>query len=363
MKTAVAKLKMDRHASSSIRAGAAATLAWIVAGCGSGESTVSNDQACADLAQAQCSRRQACTATGTTDNGALLAPDGVYVLTTYGDMATCVSRVKVACLDNVTAPDVGTSPAQLEKCAAEYATWSCVDLFDNNANPPADCAPPGKRPNGVACAFAGQCATRFCSNVKYATCGTCADPPVDGTPCELSGCAPGQECRTESTGDMLCRDRLEVGAITCTTDIPCQAFASCVGASATSPAKIGVCTPTSITGGTVCGASNPACENSVGLVCQGPVGGKTCQPIAYVPAGGACGTLLDGSRAECIDSDCFTATGPAAATDLGTCVAQTADGAPCDTQLGPLCLAPARCVYTGTGTSGTCIVPVASMCN
>jgi hypothetical protein len=377
----MAKLKIDIKkipCPASVPTGVATVIAWLasvaLAGCGSSGSTASDDsgssgstvpddQACADLAQAQCSRRQACTDTGTTETGLQLNPNGVFIMTTYGDLATCVSRTQLACLNNLAAPDTGISPAQLEKCAAEYATWSCIDLFDNGANPPADCAPPGKRANGVACTFAGQCASRFCSNVKYATCGTCDDQPLDGTACVSSGCAPGQECKTESTGDMLCRDRLDVGSSTCTADIPCKAFSSCVGASSTNPAKVGVCTTTSTSAGATCGGTNPTCENNLGLACQGVTGAKTCQPIAYVQAGAACGTLADGSRAECVDGDCFTETGPAASTDLGTCVAQTADGAPCDTQLGPLCLAPARCVYTGAGTSGICTVPVASMCN
>ena len=348
--------------------GAAAVLAWLasaaLAGCGSSGSTISEDQACTDVAQAQCSRRQACSSTGTTETGGQLNPDGVYIMTTYGNMATCLSRVKMACLNNLAAPDTGTSPAQMEKCAAEYSTWACVDLFDNNDNPPADCAPPGKRAIGAGCVFAGQCATRFCSNIKNATCGTCDDMPADGTACDSSGCAPGQECKTESTGDMLCRDRLDLGDDTCTADAPCKAFSSCVGASSTDPTKTGVCTATNTAVGATCGSTNPTCENGLGLVCQGLVGAKTCQAIAYVAAGAACGTLADGSRAACVDGDCFTATGPAAATDLGICVAQTADGAPCDTQFGPLCLSPARCVYTGTDTAGICTVPVASpTCN
>lgn len=347
--------------------GAAIALAWLslaaLTGCGSGGSTVTAETACTDVAQAQCSRRQACTDTGTTDAGLPLNPNGVYIMTTYSNMATCVSRVQLACENNLAAPGTGTSPAQMEKCTAEYATWSCVDLFDNNANPPADCAPLGKRANGAACAFAGQCASRFCSNVKYATCGTCADLPLDGTSCVLSGCSPGQECKTESTGDMLCRDRLDVGADTCTTDIPCKAFSTCVGASSTDPTKVGVCTLTSTAVGASCGSTNPGCESNLGLACLGLTGAKTCQPIAYVQAGAACGTLADGSRAECIDGDCFTATGPAASTDLGICKAQAADGSACDSQLGPLCLAPARCAYTGTGTAGICTVPLASPCN
>jgi hypothetical protein len=349
-----------------IPAGAATSLAWLalvaLAGCGGGGVTVSGAQACADVAQAQCSRRQACTNTAATATGLPLDPNGVFIMTTYGDMATCVSRVKMACENNLAAPDTGTSPAQMERCATEYATWSCVDLFDNAANPPPDCAPLGKRANGAACAFAGQCASRFCSNTKNAICGICDDQPVDGTSCATSGCAPGQECKTESTGDMLCLDRLGGGDSTCTSDFPCQAFSSCVGASASDPTKMGVCTLTNTSVGAICGSTNPTCENNLGLACVGLAGAKTCQPIAYVQAGEACGTLADGSRAECADGDCFTASGPAAATDLGTCVAQATDGTACDTQLGPLCLSPARCVYTA-GTVGICTVPLASVCN
>jgi hypothetical protein len=112
-----------------------------------------------------------------------------------------------------------------------------------------------------------------------------------------------------------------------------------------------------------CGSTNPACENNLGLACVGPTGAKTCQPITYVEVGAACGTLADGSRAGCANGDCFTATGPAAATDLGVCMANARGGAPCDSQLGPLCLAPARCVHAGGGTAGVCTVPLASMCD
>lgn len=329
-------------------------LTTLLPNCGS--SGDSPDKACAILAQAQCDRRQACT-------NAIQA-DGVFILNTYGDKTTCLVRQQEACENNATAPGTGTSPAQLEKCASEYASWSCTDLFDNNANPPPDCAPPGKLANGQMCAFAGQCASRFCSGTKNASCGLCADEPLDGASCATSGCAPGQACKTESTGAMVCRDRLVVGDATCTSDTVCQAFSSCVGASSTDATKIGVCTATTSTLGTPCGGTNPACEGNLGLACLGATGAKTCQQVAYVRAPGACGTLPDGSRAECINADCFTATGPAAAADTNaTCVAQAADTAACDTQLGPLCLAPARCVTSGLGaTAGTCMVPSATAC-
>jgi hypothetical protein len=99
------------------------------------------------------------------------------------------------------------------------------------------------------------------------------------------------------------------------------------------------------------------------LACLGPAGNKTCQQVAYVPASSACATLADGSRAACIGADCFTATASAAVTDTNaTCVARAADGAACDTQLGPLCTTPARCVTTAGSTAGVCTVPSGSLC-
>lgn len=332
----------------------------ILSGCGSGDSgdTVDSvDIACSLLAQAQCERRQTCTNTVLGAAGTVF-PDGVFILSTYGDNTTCLARQHLACMNNASASGSGNSVAQMEKCAREYGSWSCSDLFDGNANPPPDCVPPGSRSNGQSCALAGQCASRFCAGTKNANCGVCADEPVDGASCETSGCAPGQTCKTES-GAQVCRDRLPIGNSTCSSDVPCQAFSSCAGASATDATKTGTCTATVVTLGASCGGnSNLACESNLGLACLGPAGGKTCQQVAYVAATSACATLADGSRAACIGSDCFTSNGPAAVTDTNaSCIARAADGAACDTQQGPLCLTPARCVTSGSSTAGVCVVP------
>jgi hypothetical protein len=331
----------------------------LLSGCGSSDSL---DKACSVLAEAQCDRRQACTDTVLGSAGTVVYPDGVFILSTYGDKATCLARQHLACMNNASAAGSGNSVAQLEKCASEYSSWSCSDLFDGNANPPPDCVPPGSRANGQTCALAGQCASRFCAGTKNATCGVCADEPVDGASCETSGCAAGQTCKTESMEALVCRDRLPVDNSTCSADVPCQAFSSCVGASPIDATETGTCTATAVTLGASCGGNaNPGCESNLGLACLGPAGGKTCQQVAYVPAASACATLADGSRAACIGSDCFTANGPAAATDTdATCVARAADGAACDTQHGRLCLTPARCVTSGGSTAGVCVVP--SLC-
>jgi hypothetical protein len=334
-----------------------------LAGCGS-SNNVSADSACTVLAQAQCSRRQVCADLASA-GGVTAYPDGIYVLKTYGDMATCLAQQQLACANGLAAPGIGTSPAQVEKCAAEYSTWSCVDLYDNGANPPPDCALPGKLANGATCAFNGQCTSRFCAGTKNANCGVCADEPVDGASCATSGCAPGQACKTESTGAQLCRDRLAVGDATCTSDTVCTAFSSCVGASTSDPTKTGSCTTSATSVGAACGgATGPSCESNLGLACLGASGAKTCQAVAYVTAGAACATLADGSRGDCIAGDCFTPTGAAAASDTNAvCLGKATAGAACDTQVGPNCLAPARCVTSATGTTaGTCVVPLASLC-
>jgi hypothetical protein len=127
---------------------------------------------------------------------------------------------------------------------------------------------------------------------------------------------------------------------------------------------MGVCTPTSTTLAAPCGGSNPACEGNLGLACLGATGAKTCQQVAYVRAPAGCGTPTVDTRAECIEGDCFTPNGPASATDTNAiCKAKAADGELCDPQLGPLCLAPARCVTAPGTTVEKCVVPSASLCN
>src|SRR4051812_9407778 len=110
------------------------------AGCG--KAGISADQACADLAQARCAKRDGCTS-------------GVGITRNYGDMATCLAREKLACTDALAADRTGNSPDLVEKCVAAYPTFSCADFADNR--PPADCAPAGAGPDGAACAFNGQC--------------------------------------------------------------------------------------------------------------------------------------------------------------------------------------------------------------
>jgi hypothetical protein len=241
----------------------------------------------------------------------------------------------------------------------DFASYSCGDFGDSN--PPADCTPGGSRPTGAACAFNGQCASAYCSKNKNAACGTCDVAPAAGDACDSSNCGHDQVCVVDATANTtLCQVRGTLNSA-CSTDLPCGTGLSCVGSTATAT---GTCQNALSTAGAACGGTMPGCDGNAGFRCGGPAGSKTCMVIAIVGDGMPCGSLSDGSFAQCQQGDCYTATGLASGGQMGTCQTDAADGAPCDTQLGPGCTPPAKCVLSGTtSTSGICTVPLGSTCN
>ena len=328
-----------------------AVVGFAVSGCGSTSGT-SVQQACSDLAAARCNQRSTCTAiAGSTGVGASLAR-------VYGDMATCLQREALACKNGLAAPQTGNSPTKVEACVKAYATFSCQDFFDNN--PPADCTITGARANGMTCTFGGQCTSGYCQGAKTSVCGTCADMPAAGADCSDSACGHNQRC---VNADDTCESVVSLNGA-CDSTHPCDSGLACVGSTAT---MMGTCQMGGAMPGVACGnnAAMTACDNSLGLYCAGPAGSKTCMPIALVGDGMSCGLLADGSRVDCMAGDCYTATGAATGSAVGTCkasVVETAANPACDTTLGPGCLAPARCVVAAGGTAGRCVVPVATMC-
>jgi hypothetical protein len=316
--------------------------AWGAAS-GCGKAGISADQACSDLAQARCDKRQSCT-------------NGVGITRTFGNMTTCLTREKTTCTEGLGAPRTGNSPDLVEKCVAAYPTFSCADFADNK--PPADCAPTGGGASGAACAFNGQCQSGFCAGTSNATCGMCALSPAAGDSCATSNCGHAQICVAATS---LCQIRGTLND-SCDANHPCGNGLSCVGDNATT-ATPGTCQNALTTLGAACGgATLPGCDGSVGLRCSGPANtSKSCIMTMLVAAGAACGTMADGSFAQCTQGDCYTSTGLAPGNQTGACKQDAADGAPCDVALGPGCTPPARCVPSG-GTAGTCVVPVASTC-
>jgi hypothetical protein len=363
---------MKREPASITLVGALSVLASLSVDCGSNNSGISIAQACADVALARCNLGSQCSEPPGTPG------TGFNILESYGDQQTCLTRQTLACSNGLMAPATGNSPAKVEKCVAEFNTYTCQDFYDND--PPADCTATGSRANGSGCTFNGQCTSGYCQGTKSSICGTCADAPAAGADCSSSTCAPGQRCIAAS---LQCQIPLPLGDTTCDASHPCDQGLVCVG-NDTATMTTGTCETAGTQIGQACGGTMPGCDPTLGLYCGGPTGSKTCLLVAYgtasadagtdgsagsADAGGGsgagvpCGLLADGTRHGCVAGSCYTAAGaPATGSDLGACKPFAPDNMPCDSAQGPDCLPPARCVVVGIGTAGTCLVPTASMC-
>jgi hypothetical protein len=307
--------------------------------------------ACTIFAQAQCAKLQSCSNA--------VVPEGVSILRNYDSLDqgaySCLTLVMSDCTNRLAAPGNGNNPTLTEQCAAAYATLSCQDFFDNV--PAAGCAPAGPRANGQPCAVAGQCASAYCNGNKTAVCGTCTDPPLAGSSCAASVCAHGQDCNAysqvcmDNIGDGVACDGANASLVNCASGLTCSGT---VGSK--------TCVAGEATEGAACGATGPLCLRFQGLACEGPVGSKTCTKVVLVADAQPCGTLADGTRADCLAGECYTATGLAQVTELGTCKKQATNGGPCDTVLGPTCYTGARCVTAAGSSAGVCAVPDVTTC-
>lgn len=298
---------------------------------------ISADQACTDFATAQCAKLDQCIVNGTTSR--------------YGGVAVCQARQKDACLTRLGAAGTGNSPNDVELCVQQLPTASCAE-FDLG-NVPECLAKIGSFANGQPCAFPGQCQSSNCAIVNGTNCGTCTARNQAGDSCATTSCSHGLSCISTT---QQCQPRGELNG-SCDADHPCGAGLSCVtpeGASA------GTCQTAGTAVGTPCDPQRrtaPACDPNLGLFCSGA--SRTCEAVSYAPAGGQCG-FVSPIVINCTNAaTCFGAQGQTP----GMCVANASDGVSCDTQSGPSCLPPARCV-TGnpSTTSGVCQLPNPSAC-
>ncbi len=320
----------------------------VVASCGGSSATTFNgtsDQACSDSAIASCMMRDACHVN--------------QVTIAYRDMSTCIARAKANCVASLAAMDTGRTPANEEACAKAYVSASCTDFLQNTI---AAChAPVGTRLLGASCTFPAQCQSAFCSFVPGAACGTCATPTAIGQSCATTQCSSGQVCVTATS---TCQAYGDTGA-SCSHSSECQVGFECVGFSST---VIGTCMRAAESAGAACDRkAGPTCDYLKGLYCSflpGMTAG-TCVSEVDAPATQFCGpTAGSGSTPSsntiCVGaSECVTPS----TTNTGTCVADAADGAACDSVNGPFCMSPARCVAAAVGvTTGTCQLPDPTKC-
>lgn len=306
-------------------------------------------EACGDLAQARCNLRVSCT------NAVESA--GAGLLRAYGDMQTCLAREALACENQAKAAGSGSNPAHIERCVSAVPTTACADFFDNV--PPPACVPGGTRGTGEHCAFNSQCSSGYCSGTANGICGSCGTAPGAGGDCTTSNCGRDLVCVASTN---LCQSRGAEGAV-CSSALLCRSDLNCIaGATASGTADATSTCEAAGGDGSACGTGTSGCDGMLGLYCGGAKGARACTGVSYAASGEPCGALTDGTHAQCIAGDCYTETALAGATELGVCKGFAGDGEPCDADLGPTCMAPARCVTTN-GSMGVCTVAIAASCD
>ena len=301
---------------------------------------------CGAYAEAYCAKEESCANTAN-------------ITRNWGDFPTCVTRETLACTDALSAPDTGQTASLVSQCTAALPTYTCNDFLTNNL--PVTCNPLGPRVSGAACTFNAQCASGYCSNIRYGTCGTCADPPATGSSCARSTCGHGQDCVWNAGLTNVCQTYVASGsACGAFQNPPCLPDVACAGASSTTGAT-GICRPPVSTVGAACGSATVDlnCDGTKGLWCVH----EACIQVTYASDGMPCGHV-DGGVVECTAGTCYSSAGPyfdLEGPTTGVCKAFAADGAACDTRQGPGCMSAARCVTNAGTTSGICTVPTASV--
>jgi len=312
-----------------------------------------------DVAQADCTKRMTCSNSFGLDR-------------IFGSESVCVTRTAAQCVAALAATGTAATPQTREACALDLPMpdYTCVDWFDGA--PTAACTPPaGMLAAGTACGASAQCASTFCEIGANAVCGTCQPLPAVGATCTVDAdCGRDLACAVPTGATSgKCAMYAAQSAPCLTGSQPCQAGLSCVGDNELK-ATTGTCMPAVTAVNGACDSARKtiaSCDPTQGLACIPSGAGVTtgtCQTIDLVAAGQTCGLI--GTPATSV-TDC-AAGGlcvKARPTDrTGTCVAPAADGAACDSALGPPCLAPSQCVPTAAGsTAGTCTVSDATMCH
>lgn len=273
-------------------------------------SSVSDDQAAADVAKAFCQKFQSC------------AP--LFVQASYGDEATCEARFKLAVAPSLSANGTGATSGQYESCSADIGGASCDDVFSRNF--PQSCRTvAGSLADGTACGADAQCKGKLCRLADNSSCGACSSIGAGGAACENDNqCDYGLTCANK-----VCVQYGAAGASCDATAHPCKPTLSCNNGTCATPGEAGAA---------CAGLGMGGCDTLKGLFCNAA---KVCATFGTASAGGACGyDVAAGTYTVCTGSGtCKVAAGKS----TGTCTAPAADGAACDAVNGPGCTPPATC--------------------
>lgn len=273
------------------------------AGC-SDDAETDPDAACQKMAAASCGKSNSCAPT--------------YVQLLYGDVATCTTRIKSACLTAMQAPGTSVTPAVASSCADAYSSRACDALLD--PAPPQACRPsPGTLADGTACATDNQCQGAYCK--MNGKCGVCSKRAAAGSACESSS-----DCDFDLTCvNKACVTYVSTAGGACDQTKPCRPPLTC---------RSGACAKL-LGAGAACDPMQISCDAVAGLFCN-PTS-KVCESVKLAKAGEPCGLIGGGYTLCSASGSCKGAlTG-------GTCLATAADGQACDSA-GPKCMPPASCI-------------------
>jgi hypothetical protein len=275
------------------------------------QASVSNDlaAACAAAAQIECTMAESCEAG--------------YATVLYGSVSACLTRSTEAYQLRAASPGAVYGVAGLDTCTANQQAQTC-DEWIGTLTP--GCGFIGTKGMGEPCRDGDQCASGFCDDYLYYTkrdvCGVCEPPHVEGEPCSSACGGDGTiQCEHDATGMGHC---VRLGSIgqTCSDLAPC---ATGLGCAVSSGSTAGQCQPATGNDGDACDPElGPLCDYRRRIFCNAQT--HTCATAQLAAPGEACGTLGDGSVAECADAYCPVTV---SSSTTGTCVAYIPDGAAC----------------------------------
>jgi hypothetical protein len=296
----------------------------LVVACGEDEAVpaVSPEVACDEAASALCDKFQEC---------APFLTSSLFV-----DSASCAARFKINCASSFSATGTSATPERTQQCARDARAATCEDLLGRNS--PESCRTvAGTLEDGAVCGHDAQCKNKLCRVAKDSTCGACSSLGAAGAACERAeDCDNGLTCV-----DSKCIAYGKTGHA-CSATQPCLPTLAC---------NNGVCAAPLAAGGacTFKLGENP-CDAAKGLYCHPK--SNVCAAIETAAAGGTCELSLEKITACTAGSQCKIAKG----STTGPCVAPAADGASCNDENGPKCIAPARC------TGGVCTIADPAKC-
>ena len=278
----------------------------------------------------------------------------------FGTLDACVSREVLRCTAALAAPGTGATPETTETCASALPAAECSVWLSSK---PTVCPiQNGTRDTGASCVFNAQCVTGYCASPEHAACGACAALPVEGDDCTSTGACGPSALKCDATSNK-CIAVVATGAV-CDATHACGSGLVCVGDDPMTNTA-GLCQPEATTVGAVCDpkhSTGVSCDHNVGVTCDKT--SKLCVAITDAGLGATCGLdKMTSAFAECTGgTTCETIKNGNMTTS--TCVNAAADNAACDTEAGPPCLGPARCVVAaGSTTAGTCLIADASTCH